>query len=204
MKHMKELTIIGSMDMGKTTLANALLGWDLFPQAYDYLSVPTLNNQSRILPGYGRITDTPGYSLLWNEVPEDVVTAVDQADTVIVLLSEILAEEGFDLSAFDPDWEQDREAEKTLLEKLLAGRTRDIYFVIPYDSQEWGEEPVPLSMPLRLARQRFSCLTDRGEAGFFCIDPMKALIGAIEADGDAVAQSGILELKAALGMGGGC
>lgn len=198
MERMKELAIIGGEDTGKTTLANALLGWDLFPQTYDYLPVPTLNKQSRVFPGYGWITDTPGYNLLWNEVPEDVAAAVDHADTVVVLLSETLAEEGFDFFAFDPDWEQDRETEKSLLEDLLAGKTRDVYFVIPYDSQEWGEEPVPLSLPLRLARQRFSDLTDHGEAGFFCIDPMKALVGAIEADSEAIAQSGIPELKTAL------
>ena len=55
-----------------------------------------------------------------------------------------------------------------------------------------------LDRDLRRAKERFAHLSDHGEDGFFCIDPMMALIAAIEGDQDARAKSGILPLKAAL------
>lgn len=200
---MRELVVIGAEEIGKTTLANALMGWDYFPQSYEYVAVPTTEKLSRITPELGRITDTPGYSLLWYTVPEDTLTAVAQADTVVVLLNEELASEDVDIPTEDPDWEAHRAGEAELLRKLFKNtKTRDIYFVIPYDHCEWPEEEeVPLSQAMRLARKRFSQMTDHGEAAFFCVDPMKALIGAIEADDEAIEQSGILPLKAALMSG---
>ena len=229
MNNAKEIVIIGEEEIGKTTLANALLGWDIFPQSNDEEYIATTAKQSRLLTQDRWITDTPGYNLFWSSIPADTAMAVSQADTVVVLLSEPLAE-AYDpftddpdwdnaeeeeelpaddsdgetvedvlaIPAVDFDWEEDREKEKVLLEKLLEGKTRDIYFVIPYDSAEWGDEQIPLEQTLCNARERFAYLTDHSAEGFFCIDPMKALIGAIEADDEAIAQSGLLSLKAAL------
>lgn len=195
---MRELVIIGNVYIGKTTLANALLGWDVFPQSYDQLYVPTKENASQMLTDDIRLTDTPGYDYWWNKVPEDVIKAVSQADTVIVLLEDILAEEGY-FPSEDPDWEDHLKAEEALLRKLLESTdSRDIFFVIPYDTGECLEAQVSLAQALHLAGERFSSMSDHGGNGFFCIDPMQALIGAIEADDDAIAQSGILPLKTAL------
>lgn len=195
---MRELVIIGDEEIGKTTLANALLGWDIFPQSYDNIYVPTKENASQMLTDNIRLTDTPGYDYWWNTVPEDAVKAVSQADTIVVLLEDILAGEGY-FPSDDPEWEKHLKAEEVLLKKLLESTdTRDIFFVIPYDTEECLEGEIPLTQALCLARERFSSMSDHGDEGFFCIDPMKALIGAIEADDDAIAQSGILPLKAAL------
>ncbi len=198
MKEPREVVVIGAEDTGKTTLINALLGWDVLPQAYDFLPMPTTEKKSVQLSDDCWITDTPGYSLLWNTVPEDTVAAVADADTLVVLLSEELVEDGVDMSDLDTEWEPRRAAEKDLLEKLLAGKTRDIYFVIPYDRGEWPYGYVPLKEGTRLAKARFASMTDHGGRGFFCIEPMKALIGAIEANEQAIERSGILKLKKAL------
>ena len=77
---MRELVIVGEEEIGKTTLANALLGWDVFPQSTWDLYMPTEEPASRMLTEGIRLTDTPGYDLLWFEVPESVNEAVSQAD----------------------------------------------------------------------------------------------------------------------------
>ena len=51
---------------------------------------------------------------------------------------------------------------------------------------------------LARAKERFASFSDHGEKGFFCIDPMMALIAAIEDDQEDMDRSGILPLKAAL------
>lgn len=196
MNEIRNIVIIGEEAIGKTTLANALLGWDIFPQSSDDEYVPTEEVASQMLTDSIRLTDTPGYDSWWNHVPDDVVKAVSQADTVIVLLDEVLAEEGF-FPADDPDWEKHLLAEEALLQKLLEN-TRDLFFVIPYDRRESPPEQYPPAQALCLARERFSSMSDHGDAGFFCVEPMKALIGAIEADEEAITQSGILPLKSAL------
>ena len=194
----REVVVIGEEDIGKTTLINALLGWDVLPQSYDYLPMPTTEKKRVQLAEHCWITDTPGYSLLWNTVPDDTVEAVAGADTVVALLSEELSKDGINPADFDPEWESRRAAEKTLLEKLLAGKHRDIIFVIPYDRGEWPYGYVPLKQGTRLAKARFASMTDRGTDGFFCVDPMKALIGAIEDNEKAIRVSGITKLKKAL------
>jgi len=196
MNEIRNIVIIGEEAIGKTTLANALLGWDIFPQSSDDEYVPTEEVASQMLTDSIRLTDTPGYDSWWNHVPDDVVKAVSQADTVIVLLDEVLAEEGF-FPADDPDWEKHLLAEEALLQKLLEN-TRDLFFVIPYDRRESPPEQYPPAQALCLARERFSSMSDHGDAGFFCVEPMKALIGAIEADEEAIARSGILPLQAML------
>ena len=199
MEKERNLVIIGDEQIGKTTLANALLGWDIFPQTNDGWYMPTKGSVSRMLTDSLRLTDTPGYDLLWNAVPDDTVKAVSRADVLIVMLSETLEEEEIDIPSVDPDWEKHRGAEQALLEKLLAnGKTRRIYFVIPFYTEDWPEGKVPLSQGLRLAKKRFASMSDLGEDGFFCVDPMLALIGAIEDDREALEKSGILPLKSAL------
>ena len=61
----KELVIVGEEEIGKTTLANALLGWDIFPQSTWDLYIPTEEPASQMLTEHIRLTDTPGYDLLW-------------------------------------------------------------------------------------------------------------------------------------------
>ena len=81
---------------------------------------------------------------------------------------------------------------------LAKAKTRDIYFVLPFYSEDGPLDQEELDRDLRRAKERFAHLTDHGEKGFFCIDPMMALVAAIEDDQEALAQSGILPLKAAL------
>lgn len=196
---MRELVMVGETEIGKTTLANALLGWDLFPQTNDGWYMPTKENASRMLTEEIRLTDTPGYDARWKQVPEALVQAVSRADTLVVLLSGNLVEEDSDLPDLDPDWDARRSEEERLLKDLLGkGRTRDIFFVLPFDSGDWPEEQESPDQGLRLARARFAAMTDHGEQGFFCVDPKMALVGEIEADQDAIARSGLPPLKAAL------
>lgn len=199
MPEIKNVVVIGAQDMGKTTLINALLGWDILPQSYDGIVVHTTRCESCQLTKSVQLTDTPGYSLLWGTVPKETSEAVSRADTTIVMLSEELAEEGVDISALDPDWESRRAAEAELLMELLKlQKNRDVYFVVPFDATYWPDDEVPLTQALYYARKRFASMTGHGEEGFFCIDPMLALIGAIENDPKELEDSGILPLKARL------
>ena len=83
----KELVIIGEEEIGKTTLANALLGWDIFPQSTWDLYIPTEEPASRMLTDDIRLTDTPGYEFLWYQVPDCVNEAVSRADTIIMMFT---------------------------------------------------------------------------------------------------------------------
>lgn len=201
MDEIKNVVIIGNEDTGKTTLANALLAVtlparELFPQSYDGVYTPTLKCDSRMLTQTVQLTDTPGYSLLWNTIPEEVETAAATADTLIVMLSEEMEEEVVDIPPEDPMWEKCKGKEEKLLENFLKGKTRDIYFVIPYNTEDWPEdEPIPLSQALRFAQRRFSRFTDHGENAFFCIDPMQALEGELWLDDNMLEISGILPLR---------
>jgi len=195
----KNVVVIGAKETGKTTLVNALLGWDFLPQSYDGIVISTTRCECRQMTESVYLTDTPGYSLLWETVPEETAAAASLADTVIVMLSEELAEEDIDLPSVDPEWEGRRAAEAALLRSLLENRkNRDVYFVIPFDATYWPDGEVPLTQALRLARKRFSAMSCHGDEGFFCIDPMLALIGAIEDDPKELEDSGILPLKARL------
>lgn len=196
---MKELVIIGNEETLKTTIANALLGWDILPQSSDDIFIPTRENASSMLTDEIRLTDTPGYDYLWNTIPDETVRAVSMADTLVVMLSELWEEDDIRILTADPDWKQDRAAEEALLRKLLAhGKNRDIFFVIPYDTRETQADAPCLRNAHKLAIKRFASMSDRGESGFFCVDPRQALIATIEDDHTALEQSGILPLKTAL------
>ena len=198
MSKIKNVVVIGGEETGKTTLINALLGWDILPQSYDGIYIHTETCVRQQLTDTVSLTDTPGYSLLWNTVPEETTSAVSGADTIVVMLSEELAEK-MDAPSADPEWATCRVSEAALLSRLLEqGNTRDIYFVLPCDKWEWPEMEVPLTQELYLARKQFGGMTCHGETGFFCIDPMQALIAAIEDDKAMLNQSGILPLKAKL------
>ena len=202
----KELVIIGEEEIGKTTLANALLGWDIFPQTNDGWYAPTRENTSQMLTDSIRLTDTPGYDLLWYQIPEAVHEAVARADTIIMMLSGFIAEEDYNIESAEPEatedirrWVEKEAREEKLQKELLAkAKTRDIYFVLPFYSEDGPLEQEELDRDLRRVKERFASLSDHGENGFLCIDPMMALIAAIEDAQDALDQSGILPLKAAL------
>ena len=210
MNNHKNVAIIGTEGIGKTTLANALLGWDILPQSNDEFYARTTENVSQMLTETIRLTDTPGYDYRWNHLPEDVIKAVCQADTIIVLLNQMLVtdeepeevlteQEEEILAAVVKEWEENMEQQRTLVKMLLEkSKTKDIFFVIPYDTEELSGEPISLTLCLETAREYYSDMTDNGDAGVFCIDPMKALVAAIEADEAALQQYGILPLKAAL------
>lgn len=196
MDEIRNIVIIGAEDTGKTTLANALMEKDnAFHQGFWDIYIPTQTVESQMLTPHLRLTDTPGYSPLFLRIPRETVEAVASADTLVVLLSEELADEEEDIPSLDPDWESRRSEEAELLATLLDGKTRDIYFVLTYCTGDWPEGEVPLSQGLRLERNRFAHFTCHGEAGFFCIDPMEALMGALELDREKLEASGILPLK---------
>ena len=205
----KELVIVGEEEIGKTTLANALLGWDIFPQSTWDLYIPTEEPVSQMLTDHIRLTDTPGYDLLWYQVPEAVSEAVSRADTIIMMFKGFYKEEDVDLEFTDLEeleeyrkWVEGLAKEENLLRELLArAKTRDIYFVIPFYSEDGSFDYEELDRDLIRAKERFATYSDHGEHGFFCIDPMMALIAAIEDDNTALEASGILSLKAAL-LGG--
>lgn len=202
----KELVIVGEEEIGKTTLANALLGWDIFPQTNDGWYARTEENASQMLTDSIRLTDTPGYDLLWYNVPESVNEAVSRADTIIMMLKGFYKAEDVDLEFTDLEeleeyrkWVEGLAKEENLLKELLAkAKTRDIYFVIPFYSEDGPFEQEELDRDMTRAKEQFASFSDHGEKGFFCIDPVMALIAAIEDDQEALAQSGILPLKAAL------
>ena len=185
----KELVIVGEEGIGKTTLANALLGWDIFPQSTWDLYIPTVECTAKMLTHQVQLTDTPGYNLLWYQVPVAVQEAVCRADTIIMLFK------GF----YDADTEPTDPKEDKLLQELLTNaKTRDIYFVIPFYSEDGPVEQEEVEQDMVRAKKRFASFSDHGEYGFFCIDPMMALVAAIENDRTALETSGILPLKAAL------
>ena len=96
-------------------------------------------------------------------------------------------------------WLANQVKEEKLQKDLLAkAKTRDIYFVIPFYSEDGPLDQEELDRDLCRAKERFASLSDHGEDGFFCIDPMMALVAAIEDDHAALEKSGILPLKAAL------
>jgi len=197
----RNVAIIGEKGIGKTTLANALLGWDIFPQSYENECFPTEKNDSKMMTDSIQLTDTPGYCLLWDTVPEETVKAVREADTIIAVLGEELddVEDAPEDALTDPEWESCGVDKAQTLQKLLEeAKTRDILFVIAYDTEYWEEWEIPLEKALHRARKAYSAMTDRGEEGFFCVDPMKALIGEIEADDEATKQAGIVQLREAL------
>lgn len=202
----KELVIVGEEEIGKTTLANALLGWDIFPQTNDGWYARTEENVSQMLSDSIRLTDTPGYDLLWYSVPESVSEAVSRADTIIMMFNGFGAEEDVDPESADPEemqeireWLENLAKEEKLQKELLAkAKTRDIYFVIPFYSEDGPLDQEELDRDMTRAKERFASFSDHGENGFFCVDPMMALIAAIEDDQVALAQSGIFPLKAAL------
>lgn len=203
---MRELVIIGEEEIGKTTLANALLGWDFFPQSTWDLYMPTEEADSRMLTDSIRLTDTPGYDLWGFRVPEAVNEAVGRADTVIMMLKGLGTEEDADLDDADLEtveavcqWLKDLAKEEKLQKDLLAKvKDRDIYFVIPFETEDAQINYEELFHDLRLVREKYAPLSAHGQAGVFCVDPMMALIASIEADDQALARSGILPLKAAL------
>lgn len=153
-----------------------------------------------------RLTDTPGYDLWWYQVPEAVNEAVSRADTIIMMLKGLGAEEDVDPECADPEeaeeirrWLEDLAKEEKLQTDLLSkAKNRDIYFVIPFVTEDAQAYPEDVFHDLRLVRERYAPLSDHGEAGVFCTDPVMALIAAIEDDQEALAKSGILPLKAAL------
>ena len=202
----KELVIVGEEEIGKTTLANALLGWDIFPQTNDGWYARTEENASQMLSDSIRLTDTPGYDLWWYKVPESVNEAVSRADMIIMMFKGFYAEEDVDPEFTDLEeheeyrrWVESLVKEENLLKELLAkAKTRDIYFVIPLDSEDDPLDREERERDLTRAKERFASFSDHGEDGFFCVDPMMALIAAIEDDHAALEESGILPLKAAL------
>ena len=206
MEKIKNIVIIGEEEIGKTTLANALLGWDIFPQSTWDLYVPTEEPASQMLTDHLRLTDTPGYDFLWYQVPEAVNEAVSEADTIIMMFTGFGDERDVDLQNAEPEvaeeihrWLANQVKEEKLQKDLLKkAKTRDIYFVIPFYSEDGPLDREELDRDLCRSKERFASLSDYGEEGFFCIDPMMALIAAIEDDQEALAQSGILPLKAAL------
>lgn len=202
----KELVIVGEEEIGKTTLANALLGWDVFPQSTWDLYIPTEEIASQMLTEHIQLTDTPGYDLWRFEVPETVNEAVSRADTIIMMFKGFYSEEDVDQECTDLEdieeyrrWVESLAKEEKLLKELLAkAKTRNIYFVIPFYSEDGPLEQEELDRDMTRAKERFVSFSNHGEKAFFCIDPMMALIAAIEDDQEALAQSGILPLKAAL------
>ena len=95
--NVKELVIVGEEEIGKTTLANALLGWDIFPQSTWDLYIPTEETASKMLTESIRLIDTPGYDFLWYQVPDSVNEAVSNADTIIMMFTGFSDENDLDM-----------------------------------------------------------------------------------------------------------
>lgn len=203
---LKEVVIVGEEEIGKTTIANALLGWDIFPQSNDGQYFPTKENTSQLLTKHIQLTDTPGYDLLWYQVPEAVTEAVSRADTIIMVFAGFYDERDFDLNESEPETLDEihrflaNQAKEECLQKELLERanTRDIYFVLPYYSEDGPVDRTELERNLCRAKERFASYSDHGDKSFYCVDPMMGLIAAIEDDQSALKESGILSLRAAV------
>ena len=182
--NVKELVIVGEEEIGKTTLANALLGWDIFPQSTWDLYIPTEETASKMLTESIRLIDTPGYDLLWYQVPDSVNEAVSNADTIIMMFTGFSDESDLDMENAPLEdieefnrWLGKLAKEEKLQKELLAkAKTRDIYFVLPFYSEDGPLDQEELDRDLRRAKARFAHLSDHEEDGFFCIDPMVCII----------------------------
>ena len=172
---MKNIVVVGAREMGKTTLVNALLGWDILPQSYAGIRCRTTHCEKNRLAGDIWITDTPGFCLYQKTIPEETVRAVSAADTVVAVV-------GGD------------DAEPELMGRLLKGK-KDVCFVIPYSTADWPGCELSLMDVLHYdACQCEECYHTDWEQ-IFCVDPLMALVAAIENDATAQKDSGILPLK---------
>ena len=176
-----EILVLGSRDVGKTTLVNALAGWDILPQADDTTCFPTADFPQVPFGENHLLTDSPGYDFSPEEYDPRLPEKIRSADKILILLSM-----GF---------REDMAQERRLLKKLLAGVKKEtLYFVIPYASGNWAEGKVPL-LSMKLA----AMVGYRLPLGkIFCADAMAGLVAAIEDDADALHASGIARLRARL------
>ena len=98
MDNIRNIVLLGDTETGKTTLANALMEKDnAFHQGFWDIYIPTETVASRMLAPDLQLTDTPGYCLMHDQIPEETLEAAAAADTLVVLLCEELAEEEEDM-----------------------------------------------------------------------------------------------------------
>lgn len=195
----QSIVVIGETGNGKTTLVNALLRWDILPQVMDDMTHPTEACVTLPLADGFQITDTPGYDSKTRRIDPEVRQAISRADHVVVVLDEETTGIGLYPGELASLRKLHRKRHKAFLKNLFGetGRKR-VYFVIPYDTEEWGDDAVPLEQIRRRVSKRLFPISRYGKASCFCIDSLKALIGEIEADEQAIAQSGIQALRAAI------
>jgi len=195
----KRIVVIGESGSGKSTLVNALLRWDILPQAVDGMERPTEACVTLPLAEGIQITDTPGYDAKTGRIQPEVRQALSGADQIIVVLDEKTTGIGWYPHELTALRKTHRARHRAFLKQLLrdAGTNR-VWFVIPYDTEEWEDGTLPARRLCRQAANGFAALSNRGRRAFFCIDSLQALIGEIEADEQAIDRSGIRALRAVL------
>lgn len=186
----RNIVVIGAEESGKSTLVNALLRWDILPQAVEGSTCHTETCITVPLEPGWTITDTPGYDVRAGQADPQVRLALADARWVLVVP---------DVDLLQPQWgwsERNRlyrkwaKRERQILRQLLQGtQPNRVLFVLPYDTEEWLPDKAPTRQLRRWAAARF------GFRKCFCVDSLKALIGEIEADEEAVSSSGIRPLR---------
>lgn len=178
----RRILVMGSHDIGKTTLCNALLGWDILPQATGNDSFPT---KDFIEVSWGKeaiFIDSPGYDaereLCDPRLPEEL----EKADGIVVLPGTGSREE--------------RRAEAAFLKAMLP--EKPVFFVINYDAGDWPKGRFPRFSARMTALRHFLPISRRPDR-FFCVDALAGLVAAVEDDKKALKTSGVARLRAALG-----
>lgn len=180
----QRILVIGSQDIGKTTLINALLGWDILPQATDWDSFPTEEFTEVPWGENAILVDSPGYDAGRGLYDARLPDAIGKADAVLVMPGMGSREE--------------RQKEAAFLKRLLSGLPeKKLYFVIAYDADDWPGNRAPLFSARAQALWHFLPLSRRPDR-FFCVDAMAGLVAAIEDDVKHLRTSGIAGLRAAL------
>lgn len=181
----KKILILGERDCGKTTLVNALLGWDTLPQATDCYSFPTKEfTEVPWDPGY-TLVDSPGYMAGQGHFPPELPAAIREADKILLVTGASCRE--------------DMAAEVRLLLPLLAGIPRKkCFLVIPYAAGDWPQGHPNRALCRLRALGGMGSLVGWNLNRIFCVESMAGLIASIEADPLALARTGIPALRAAL------
>lgn len=177
----RRILVMGGQDIGKTTLVNALLGWDILPQATFDDCFPTKGFPEVPWGDRHILIDSPGYDAEKRLCDPGLPEAMEKADILVVMPAMGSRKEA--------------KAEAAFLKALLPDKP--VFFVIAYDADDWPHGKAPLFSARMTALWHYLRISHRPDR-FFCVDAMAGLVAAIEDDTSVLRTSGIAGLRAAL------